>query len=317
MVKPKRKKLGAIAPNHTTVSKGLQPQNSELNAESEEENDWVKVKKQRITILLPPLPVSAKPPPQASRNKITRARSRTAKNRPKTASKHVKKDLSIKEKKSKVGYLEGAKSLRNEQTKSSEIHIREASINPSAKQPLLTGGSAKVRRITQEANRRIGIGESIPPSPHLKLRNGDALVSEVKCWNPRSQKNIIGLRKESTLPKSVNHGFPGSCPCIYERREVSGPDFINIGALDNQSRRVQNIERKLERAGGMSKWLSSLGLDRFVELFHTQKIDGIQLLELTMAKLKDMGANAVGPRRKLIHAIDNLSQPYYYKASNA
>jgi hypothetical protein len=38
-----------------------------------------------------------------------------------------------------------------------------------------------------------------------------------------------------------------------------------------------------------------------------------QLLSLTMNRLKEMGLVAVGPQRKLIHAIDNLSQPHHFE----
>ncbi|XP_068644129.1 uncharacterized protein [Aristolochia californica] len=80
----------------------------------------------------------------------------------------------------------------------------------------------------------------------------------------------------------------------------------------NQQTRAMNLERKLDLAGGLSRWLVSQGLEQFVLIFQRENVDKLQLLNLTMGKLKDMGAVAVGPRRKLIHAIDRLSQPYYF-----
>ncbi|XP_076892220.1 uncharacterized protein LOC143543887 [Bidens hawaiensis] len=74
--------------------------------------------------------------------------------------------------------------------------------------------------------------------------------------------------------------------------------------LENPKMRALNLERKLRRAGGMNKWLVSIGLGQFVKLFRCKRVGKTQLVNLTMKKLKDMGADAVGPRRKLMHAID-------------
>ncbi|XP_052187126.1 uncharacterized protein LOC127797943 [Diospyros lotus] len=89
--------------------------------------------------------------------------------------------------------------------------------------------------------------------------------------------------------------------------------FLDAGLLLSQRMRVINLERKLQRAGGLSSWLSSLGLDHFVAIFEGKSVNKFQLVNLTMKKLKDMGANAVGPRRKLMHAIDCLCQPSCFK----
>ncbi|KAI3961737.1 hypothetical protein MKW92_024756 [Papaver armeniacum] len=82
-----------------------------------------------------------------------------------------------------------------------------------------------------------------------------------------------------------------------------------MGVLQqNQKMRAANLERKLEKAGGLSRWLMSLGLGQFVQMFRMRNMDDkFQLLNLNMGKLKEMGAIAVGPRRKLMHAIDCLA----------
>ncbi|KAK9921542.1 hypothetical protein M0R45_030047 [Rubus argutus] len=60
--------------------------------------------------------------------------------------------------------------------------------------------------------------------------------------------------------------------------------FLDQGMLLNQRLRARNLERSFRKL----------------------------LVNLNMKKLKDMGANAVGPRRKLMHAIDCFCQPSYY-----
>ena len=73
--------------------------------------------------------------------------------------------------------------------------------------------------------------------------------------------------------------------------------------------RARTVERKVRRAGGVVRWLESLGLGRFSGLFGKLHVAG-----LTMKKLEEMGAaRAVGPRRKLIHAIDCLCHPHCFQ----
>lgn len=81
---------------------------------------------------------------------------------------------------------------------------------------------------------------------------------------------------------------------------------LNGHMLANPKMRALNLERKLKRAGGLDSWLVSLGLGQFVKIFRSKRVNKMQLANLTMQKLKDMGADAVGPRRKLMHAIDCL-----------
>ncbi|XP_052881127.1 uncharacterized protein LOC108461683 isoform X2 [Gossypium arboreum] len=126
--------------------------------------------------------------------------------------------------------------------------------------------------------------------------------------------------------------FPKSTPLAHKmgmeiaRQQIStSPTFPALGPgveepkkpgsmILNRRLRVSNLERKLQQAGGLTRWLKSLGLDQFVRIFQAKSINKFQLVNLNMQKLKDMGADAVGPRRKLIHAIDCVCQPLCFKA---
>lgn len=89
--------------------------------------------------------------------------------------------------------------------------------------------------------------------------------------------------------------------------------FSDGRPLLNHRMRMINIEKKLKRAGGLSNWLVSLGLERFIKIFQQKNVNKFHLANLSMKKLKDMGAVAVGPRRKLMHAIDCICQPYCFE----
>uniref|UniRef100_A0A1J3GAQ3 SAM domain-containing protein n=1 Tax=Noccaea caerulescens TaxID=107243 RepID=A0A1J3GAQ3_NOCCA len=86
--------------------------------------------------------------------------------------------------------------------------------------------------------------------------------------------------------------------------------------MDNEKLRVVNLEKKVEKAGGLNEWVGSIGLGReFERMLRGQRMNKFQVANLTMEKLKHMGALAVGPRRKLIHAIHCVYHPHCLRAS--
>ncbi|CAI8614987.1 unnamed protein product [Vicia faba] len=138
--------------------------------------------------------------------------------------------------------------------------------------------------------------------------------------SPSANSPRVDQRVESENPHQVSSlksqrlvGLSNTSKAIKQPRTLLAPRSSNLSTL-NRGLRASNLERKLERAGGLNKWLTSLGLDQFVRMFQGKIISKYQLVNLTMKKLKDMGANAVGPRRKLIHAMDCVCQPYCFEA---
>jgi hypothetical protein len=58
----------------------------------------------------------------------------------------------------------------------------------------------------------------------------------------------------------------------------------------------------------VADWLRRLDLAQYVEAFAANAVDWAVLLSLTADDLKDIGAAAVGHRRKLLNAIAALSE---------
>ncbi|KAK6944167.1 Sterile alpha motif domain [Dillenia turbinata] len=103
-------------------------------------------------------------------------------------------------------------------------------------------------------------------------------------------------------------GYSSTSKSNWTAGLLHGPIAFPYGAMSiNRRMQASNVERKLQLAGGLNNWLISLGLDQFVRIFQGKKAHKFQLVNLTMKRLKDMGADAVGPRRKLMHAIESLS----------
>lgn len=132
----------------------------------------------------------------------------------------------------------------------------------------------------------------------------------------------LDLRAEVRKPDQIGvsnnfkrFGVSYASKVIRRPRRLCCPSVVlDGGMLLNQRLRASNLERNLQKAGGLSRWLASLGLSQFVRIFQRKSVSKFQLVNLTMKKLKDMGANPVGPRRKLIHAIDCVCQPYGLEA---
>ncbi|KAJ7525503.1 hypothetical protein O6H91_17G054000 [Diphasiastrum complanatum] len=86
------------------------------------------------------------------------------------------------------------------------------------------------------------------------------------------------------------------------------PGFLSVHGtiFDKKEDKVNLVQQKLDKAGGLQNWLVKSGLGQFVKIFQEKNVEIPELLDLNMGALKQMGAAAVGPRRKLIHAIDSL-----------
>lgn len=221
------------------------------------EYDWVIVKKQKVTIFIPPLPVDEQPA-------ITNP---------------------------------GETQL-----------IAMPTISATAQSPR----QIKTSRLLGHS---ITDGEkSMPSSPDDKVMPDNKVIPSLPVSVP-TRPDGSHHRRRSENPRFDNHKSHmklGVCSAskFGSKRYRS---FLDGNVLLNQSLRALNLERKLQRAGGLSRWLASLGLNQFVKIFQRKRVNKFQLVNLTMKKLKDMGANAVGPRRKLMHAIDCLCQPYCFE----
>lgn len=113
----------------------------------------------------------------------------------------------------------------------------------------------------------------------------------------------------------------GTAVSLYHRNGDNGHiELIRQGGgkqIKPQSRllgsRVRNhddvtamVRSKLDEVGGLTEWLIGGGLGVFVDLFQERKIQEGDLMHLTMSSLKEIGVQAVGPRRKLIWMIEHL-----------
>lgn len=215
-----------------------------------DEDSWVVVKKQRITILIPPLASKEQPI------------------NPNTA------EPQIQEKPGKTNSEPQCPSGTRVQTHLSPTREKSISVSPEEDLP-----PANI----------VHPSEPVPPS-------------ELQHRVDLDNSPIHSFREDEMI------GF-GSTSKVSKKFMI----FADTSTLLNRRMRALYLEKKLRSAGGLNNWLVSLGLSRFISIFQSRSVNKFQLANLTMQKLKDMGAVAVGPRRKLMHAIDCLCQPHCFE----
>ncbi|XP_057784698.1 uncharacterized protein LOC131002044 isoform X2 [Salvia miltiorrhiza] len=159
----------------------------------------------------------------------------------------------------------------------------------------------------------------IPPLPNKKHSAmpciGDAQLQEKPTGITNSHLQCSRSSTVEPQAPSLSHRREGNDinPCSSIPRARQGMKiFGDSTSFLNQRMRASYLEKKIRKAGGLENWLISLGLARFIKVFQMRRVGKFQLANLTMQKLKDMGTDAVGPRRKLMHAIDCLCQPHCF-----
>ncbi|XP_023641672.1 uncharacterized protein LOC17892655 isoform X1 [Capsella rubella] len=127
---------------------------------------------------------------------------------------------------------------------------------------------------------------------------------------PAPRRSLQDSRMNPDRRMEIHRSRAGHKPIRFPRVMCSSV------VMDNEKLRVLNLEKKVEKAGGMNAWVGSIGLGReFERMLKGQRMNKFQMANLTMEKLKQMGALAVGPRRKLIHAIRCVYHPHCLRAS--
>ncbi|KAM3211655.1 hypothetical protein ACQJBY_065034 [Aegilops geniculata] len=229
----------------------------------DEDDDWVIVKKQRITILIPPLsPAAASPqagtPIVSSRQVSLPGMSRRNCN---AATKKHPKHFSTKKSLEGLGV---------------DTNIKKARTCPSER--IVHQDDAKMK------------GES--------SRSAAAAPVVRSEWTKRADHAVEGLPRQATekATSPLGNMYDPGLPVISSN-------------VTNKVLRARLLQRRVARFGGLRNWLLTCGLGWFVKKLDSEGIGMYQMVSLTMNQLKEMGLVAVGPRRKLIHAIDSLCKP--------
>lgn len=259
MVRSKQRQLTAIRKKKINTPNGhIDSSNFNNDLDWLGEDSWVIVKRQRITILVPPLPA---------------AKNLTTQNQGPSQLQAVPR-----------------KTVSNQIHSPIDICPRMPSVDEHEKF-IYKKGTRFARKAPAQGMAKLA------KAPRLDLRR-----------DPENQD-------QADTPMIYKRFGVSNTPGVIKRQRLlhCPINFLDGGKLLNQRLRASNLERNLQKAGGLSRWLASLGLGQFVRIFQRKSVNKFQLVNLTMKKLKDMGANAVGPRRKLIHAIDCVCQPYSFQ----
>ncbi|XP_047958725.1 uncharacterized protein LOC125204194 [Salvia hispanica] len=264
MVKPKQRQI------HRSTGKKHQNQ-CFPHADPPDDGDWMVVKKQRITIIIPPMP-----------NK-------------KRSEMPTVEDGQLQEKPRSITNSKSPRNTTNSQ-----------SPNRKTNSQLHCSSANTVERSVHEMDKSRSSEEqaAVQPQPPLEVPN-------VNFEKPPSSSHQRTTLDHSPLcgHREGNDIGPWSIPRSRQGMKL----FADSTSFLNQRMRALHLEKKLRKAGGLENWLDSLGLARFIKVFQMRRVGKFQLANLTMQKLKDMGTDAIGPRRKLMHAIDCLCEPHCFQ----
>uniref|UniRef100_A0A0D9X7D8 SAM domain-containing protein n=1 Tax=Leersia perrieri TaxID=77586 RepID=A0A0D9X7D8_9ORYZ len=237
---------------------------SEVSVDADD--DWVIVKKQRITILIPPPSPAAASCQDNTQQKSSGLTCLAKKSRGDCAArkKHPNQMLSKK--------AQGIKVSAN---------IKEAQESASENK-----NHKDISAIRGDISSR---------SPVASVVKADQTV-------PVDHAAIEGQVDEDIVKTGNSFGN------IYK------PELPVISSqVTNKIIRARLLDRRVAAFGGLRNWLFTCGLGWFVDILDNEKLGMYQIVSLTMNQLKDMGLDAVGPRRKLIHAIESVSQPNQFE----
>ncbi|XP_062195495.1 uncharacterized protein LOC133898781 [Phragmites australis] len=229
----------------------------------DEDDDWVIVKKQRITVLIPP-PSPDAASPQEDRPKLSSKQSSLTKS---------KRDSDATRKK----------------------HPKQMTANTSQNPPPEDVNSEKAQVNHSESLVHIDVSrmksEISPHSPTAAVVKSE--------WIMGSGLAVQGLFHQGSEKVTSSFG------------NMDKPRMPIVSShVANKIMRARLLKRRVAGFGGLRNWLFDCGLGWFVDILDSEKLGMYQLVSLTMNQLKEMGLVAVGPRRKLIHAIDSLCRPH-------
>ncbi|KAK3121593.1 hypothetical protein QOZ80_8BG0656840 [Eleusine coracana subsp. coracana] len=225
----------------------------------DDNDDWVIVKKQRITISIPP------PSPDAANPQA---------DMPKICTEHCSEDAARKK------------------------HPEQLTAKKSQDSPLEDGSRKKALENHAESIVHKGI-----PKMTLEISSHSPAAPVVKSELTKG----IGKAAQGLF-------YPGTGKVTSSTRSMDKSRMPVVSShVANKIMRARILERRVAGLGGLKNWLFDCGLGWFIDVLDSEKLGMYQLVSLTMNQLKEMGLVAVGPRRKLIHAIDSLSRPHPFE----
>ena len=233
----------------------------------DEDDDWVIVKKQRVTILIPPLSPGT-PSPQAGTPKLSSRQTSLPRMSRRNYNAATKKQVTMK--KSQESSLEGLGvdgRMKTAQTHPSDNIVHQDDVT-------MRGQSSR--------------------SPAAAVVKSD--------WTKHADLAVEGLSHQAAeiATSSPQNMYELGLPIISSH-------------LTNKILRARIFQKRVAQFGGLRNWLLTCGLGWFVNLLDSEEMGMYQIVSLTMNQLKEMGLIAVGPRRKLIHAIDSLCKPRQFE----
>lgn len=143
--------------------------------------------------------------------------------------------------------------------------------------------------------------------------------SEGREGTANNQVEQTGYRRETLEPcadAEENQLIEANAPLHECKGKVLKEENENLEIRERASENAEQHFQQYEAEGrqcpsisnGVKGWLQGLGLAKYAPLFETHEVDTEVLPLLTLDDLKEMGVSAVGTRRKMFYAIQQLGK---------
>ncbi|XP_050125322.1 DNA cross-link repair protein SNM1 isoform X2 [Malus sylvestris] len=93
-----------------------------------------------------------------------------------------------------------------------------------------------------------------------------------------------------------------------EERQVHSNECLDNEEVQTQDAPRPDEEREHQNSGQVLEWLGSLGLEKYKDVFVREEIDWDTLQWLTEEDLFSIGITALGPQKKIVHALAQLRE---------
>ncbi|KAM2969073.1 hypothetical protein FF2_016230 [Malus domestica] len=93
-----------------------------------------------------------------------------------------------------------------------------------------------------------------------------------------------------------------------EERQVHSNECLDKEEVQTQDAPRPDEEREHQNSGQVLEWLGSLGLEKYKDVFVREEIDWDTLQWLTEEDLFSIGITALGPQKKIVHALAQLRE---------
>lgn len=138
------------------------------------------------------------------------------------------------------------------------------------------------------------------------ISNASSDMYQANCFEDSSENKTTSIIKEASEVKIDGHDLSVEAPQQPNEFGSDGTSYEENTAFIRSTNGVNKTVTCDGDDNDVKDWLEEIGFGNFAQIFEMHEVDRDALPLLTFEDLKEMGIVAIGPRRKLFTAIQQL-----------